>query len=123
MGVSASKVNPSNDPPQPKQSIYFVRYFGIHYSLQSFKIYFNNITQEQLQYYIIRPLHMAGIRYNYVNYDSLIIYDINPILFNNMFANLCLVETVDVIADAAVSTASPSAPPAEDPLPPPANHQ
>lgn len=89
----------TNIPPRPVKEIYYVRYAGTMYGTETYKIYIDRLTHEQLQYYIARVLSQYNFRYEYVNYDSLIIHNILPIHFNTIFANLKLTETIEIPAE------------------------
>lgn len=95
MGCSSSSIQ-INIPPKPNKEIYYVRYPGELYQTQTYKIYINNISHEQLQHYIIKSLFLYKCYYKYFNQESIIIFNINPDIFSIIFANLKIVETVDV---------------------------
>jgi hypothetical protein len=112
MGCSSSSVQ-INIPSRPNKEIYYVRYPGELYGTQNYKLYINTISHEQLQTYIVKQLFIYKCHYKYLNQECIIIYNISSIIFNNMFANLRLVETVDVPIYQEIS---PTAPPSDDPI-------
>ncbi len=112
MGCSSSSIQ-TNTVSRPDKEIYYVRYPGEIYATQTYKVYINTLSNEQLQTYIVKQLFTYNIPYKYFDKHSIIIYNITPITFNNIFANLRLVETVDVPIYESVS---PTAPPSDDPI-------
>jgi hypothetical protein len=112
MGCSSSSIQ-NNTVPRPNKQINYVRYPGELYGTQTYRVYINTMTHEQLQNYIIKLLFSYRCQYRYFDQDSIIIYNILPITFNNIFANLHLVETVDI---PTYETVSPTAPPSDDPI-------
>lgn len=101
-------------PPRPDKQLYFVRYAGNVYATETYKLYLTGLTNEQIHYYIINVMNSIKCNYVFTAEDVVVIYNIMPIIFNNMFANLSLVQTVDM--PIAIQTVPiPSAPFAEDP--------
>jgi len=111
---SCSSVPKSVVPHRPERQVYFVRYPGNIYGTETYKLYLQGLTNEQIHYYIINVMNSFKCRYVFTAQDIVIIYNIMPITFNNMFANLSLAQTVDT--PIAIQTVPvPSAPFAEDP--------
>ena len=115
---SCSSVPQSVAPPRPNKQIYFVRYPGSVYATETYKLYLQGLTNEQIHYYIINIMNSIKCRYVFTSQDTVMIYNIMPITFNNMFANLSLAQTVDtpIVMQIPIQTVPmPSAPMAEDP--------
>ncbi len=115
MGSCSSTPSSNHIPDRPHKEIYYVRYAGQIYGTETYKIFTNTLTNAQLQHYIIRLLYQYKCHYEYLDYNSIILYNIPPITFNNMFANLKLVETIDMPNIQQV-VPLPSAPTLEDPI-------
>ena len=82
-------------PPKPTNIIYYTYTHNIMSNIYDFKIYIDQISHEQLQYYIIKPLSEYTYTYKYTDFNSIIIYNIFPTHFNKLFSHLCLAETTN----------------------------
>ena len=91
MGSLPSK---QSHPPIPTKEINYCRLFAnTQYPMyETIRMDFQHLSNDERQYYIIRPLFQAGLQYIYIDEHSIIIYNVVHQLFLQLFSTLKLVE-------------------------------